>query len=138
MIIKQIKWLQCVNIRNRTYYFFNDMINLSDFDSSLVKIDKKSYKDINVYFIGYITINKIDDYENIHSVNPLYLIIHSAAGHFKEKNDEKYLILDLADKYEEAWSEIKSEIKTIIGGKELFDQKKTTLELELILTIICL
>ena len=124
MIIKQIKWLQCVNIRNRTYYFFNDMINLSDFDSSLVKIDKKSYKDINVYFIGYITINKIDDYENIHSVNPLYLIIHSAAGHFKEKNDEKYLILDLADKYEEAWSEIKSEIKTIIGGKELFDQKK--------------
>ena len=124
MIIKQIKWLQCVNIRNRTYYFFNDMINLSDFDSSLVKIDKKSYKDINVYFIGYITINKIDDYENIHSVNPLYLIIHSAAGHFKEKNDEKYLILDLADKYEEAWSEIKSEIKTIIGGKELFNQKK--------------
>ena len=124
MIIKQIKWLQCVNIRNRTYYFFNDMINLSDFDSSLVKIDKKSYKDINVYFIGYITINKIDDYENIHSVNPLYLIIHSAAGHFKEKNDEKYLILDLADKYEEASSEIKSEIKTIIGGKELFDQKK--------------
>ena len=124
MIIKQIKWLQCVNIRNRTYYFFNDMINLSDFDSSLVKIDKNSYKDINVYFIGYITINKIDDYENIHSVNPLYLIIHSAAGHFKEKNDEKYLILDLADKYEEAWSEIKSEIKTIIGGKELFDQKK--------------
>ena len=124
MIIKQIKWLQCVNIRNRTYYFFNDMINLSDFDSILVKIDKKSYKDINVYFIGYITINKIDDYENIHSVNPLYLIIHSAAGHFKEKNDEKYLILDLADKYEEAWSEIKSEIKTIIGGKELFDQKK--------------
>ena len=83
MIIKQIKWLQCVNIRNRKYYFFNDMINLSDFDSSLVKIDKKSYKDINVYFIGYITINKIDDYENIHSVNPLYLIIHSAAGHFK-------------------------------------------------------
>ena len=100
------------------------MINLSDFDSSLVKIDKKSYKDINVYFIGYITINKNDDYENIHSVNPLYLIIHSAAGHFKEKNDEKYLILDLADKYEEASSEIKSEIKTIIGGKELFDQKK--------------
>ena len=62
--------VKSVNIRNHTYYFFNDMINLSDFDSSLVKIDKKSYKDINVYFIGYITINKIDDYKNIHSVNP--------------------------------------------------------------------
>ena len=126
MIIKQIKWLQCVNIRNRTYYFFNDMINLSDFDSSLVKIDKKSYKDINVYFIGYITINKIDDYENIHSVNPLYLIIHSAAGHFKEKNDEKYLILDLADKYEEAWSEIKSEIKQLLVEKNSLIKKNCT------------
>ena len=115
--------VKSIDIRNRTYYFFNDMINLSDFDSSLVKIDKKSYKDINVYFIGYITINKIDDYENIHSVNSLYLIIHSDAGHFKEKNDDKYLTLDLADKYEEIWSEIRSQIKTINGGKELFDQK---------------
>ena len=118
--------VKSVNIRNHTYYFFNDMINLSDFDSSLVKIDKKSYKDINVYFIGYITINKIDDYKNIHSVNPLYLIIHSAAGHFKEKNDEKYLILDLTDKYEEAWSEIESEIKQLLVEKNCLIKKKYT------------
>ena len=62
-----------INIKNRTCYFFNDMINLNNFDSNLLKIDKKSYK--NIYYIGYITTEKIDDNENIHCVNPLYLII---------------------------------------------------------------
>ena len=75
------------------------MINLNDFDSSLLKINKKSYKDIDIYYIEYITIKKIDEYQNIHSVNPLRLIIHSATGHFKEKIDEKYFILDSTDKY---------------------------------------
>ena len=51
------------------------MINIEDFDSCLLKIDKKSYKSIDIYYIGYITIKKIDDYENFYSVNPLYLII---------------------------------------------------------------
>ena len=55
----------------------------------------------------------------IHSVNPLYLIIHSATGHFKEKNDKIYLILDSSDKYEKVLSGIRSEIKTLNGGKEL-------------------
>ena len=53
-----------INIENRTYYFFNDMINIEVFDSNLLKIDKKSYKNIDIYYIGYITIKKIDDYEN--------------------------------------------------------------------------
>ena len=65
----------------------------------------------------------MDDYENIHSVNPLYLIIHSATGHFEEKNGEKYLIIDSTDKYEEVFSGIRSEIKTLNGGKELFYEK---------------
>ena len=47
-----------INIENRTYYFFNDMINIKDFDSSLIKIDKKSYKNIAIYNVGYITIKK--------------------------------------------------------------------------------
>ena len=54
----------------------------------------------------------------------MYFIIHFATQHFKEKNDEKYLILDLTDKYEEVLSEIRSEIKTLNGGKELFYKKK--------------
>ena len=61
--------------------------------------------------------------ERINSVNSLYLIIHSATGYFKEKNSEKYLILDSIEKYEEVFSGILSEIKTINGGKEQFYKK---------------
>ena len=61
------------DIKNRTYYFYNDMINIKKFDSNLLKIDKKSYKDIGIYNIGHIKIKKIDDCESIYSVNPLYL-----------------------------------------------------------------
>ena len=111
---------KCISIKNQTPYFFNDIINIKKFDSKLLEIDKKSCKDIDIYYIGYITIKKIDDYENIHTVNPLYLIIHSATGHFKKKNDEKYLILDLTDKFEEFWSGIEWEVKIRNGGKELF------------------
>ena len=60
-----------ISIKNRTYYFFNDMINIKDFDPSLRKISKKSYKNIGIYYIGYITIKSISDYENINSVNLL-------------------------------------------------------------------
>ena len=112
-----------INIKNRSYYFCDDMINIKNFHSNLLKIDKKSYKDIDIYYIGYITIKKFGDCENIHSVNPLYLIIHSATGHFKEKNSDKYLIIDSTDKYEEVFSGIRSEIKTLNGGKELFYEK---------------
>ena len=51
MAVKQI------NIKNRTYYFYNDIIDLENFESNMLKIDKKSYKDIGIYNIGYI-INK--------------------------------------------------------------------------------
>ena len=48
-----------IEIRNWTYYFYNDIINIEEFDSNLLKIDKKSYKDIDIYYIGYITIKKL-------------------------------------------------------------------------------
>ena len=66
-------------IKNRIYYFYNEMINLKNFDSNLLKIDKKHCKGINIYYIGYITIKKICDCENIHSVNPLYLLVNHAS-----------------------------------------------------------
>ena len=72
-----------LNIKNRTYYYFN-VINIKSFCSNLLRIDKKQYKDIDIYYIGYITVKKIGDCENINSGNPLYLMIHSATGYFKE------------------------------------------------------
>ena len=113
-----------INIKNQTYYFFDDMIDIRNFHSNLLKIDKKSHEDIDIYYISYITINKFSHCENIHSENPLYLIIHSATGHFKEKNWEKSLIIDSTEKYEEVFSGIISELKTLNGGKELFYEKK--------------
>ena len=74
-----------IDIKNRTYYFYNYMINIKRFDSNLLKIDKKSYKGIGIYNIGYITIKKIDDYENIYSVNLLYLTIAHASEYIEEK-----------------------------------------------------
>ena len=112
-----------INIKNRSYYFRDDMINIKNFHSNLLTIDKKSNIEIGIYNIGYITIKKFDDYKNIHNVNSLYLIIHSAPGNFKEKSSEKYLILDSTDKYEEVWSVIRSEIKALNGRKEWFYEK---------------
>ena len=63
-----------INIKNRTYYFFDDIIDIKDFDSNLLKIDKNSYKNIDIYYIGYITM-KDSDYLRISSLNLLYLII---------------------------------------------------------------
>ena len=112
-----------INIKNQTYYFFDDMVDIKSFHWNLLKIEEKSYKDIDIYCIGYITIQKFGDCENIHSVNPLYLIIHSATEYFKEKKGEKYLIIDSTDKYEKVLSGIRSEIRRLNGGKELFYKK---------------
>ena len=79
------------------------MISTKNFRSNLLKIYKKSHKDIDIYYIYYITIKKFSDCENIHSMNPLYLIIYSATGQFKEKNGEKYLIIDSKEKYKEVF-----------------------------------
>ena len=65
-----------INIKNRTYYFYNDQINLKDFDANLLKIDKKDYKDNDIYYIGYITFKEIDNCNNINSVNPLNFMIN--------------------------------------------------------------
>ena len=70
------------------------MINLKNFDSNLLKIDKKNYKGINIYYIGYITIKKTDDCQNIHNGNLLYFLVNNASGYINKTNRNKYLIFD--------------------------------------------
>ena len=74
-----------INIKNRTYHFYNDTINLKNFEPNLLKIDIKSYKNIGIYNIGYVTIKTIDDYESIYSVNPLYLLVNHSNGYIEVK-----------------------------------------------------
>ena len=57
-----------INIKKRTYYFYNDQINLKDFDARLLKTDKRDYG-TGIYYIGYVTVNKIANCNNINSVN---------------------------------------------------------------------
>ena len=64
-----------LNIRNRTYYFYNDLINVLNFEANNLKLGKKSWKDTDIYFIGYVDKDKPSDWK-VHSVNPLYLIVN--------------------------------------------------------------
>ena len=73
------------NIKNRSYYFSNDQINLKDFDVRLLTVDKKNYKEIAIYYIGYVTVKKIANCNNINSVNPLYLMINEMLVTLKKK-----------------------------------------------------
>ena len=125
-IINNIKMgaVKQINIKNRTYYFYNDMISIKYFDSILLKIDRKSYKNIGTYNIGYIAIKKIDDYEHIYRVNPLYSLVNHANGFIEEKGVNKYLIFDSTDenkgllkKYNDVWNGIKNKIDERSSGE---------------------
>ena len=76
------------------------MININNFNLSLLKIDKKSYKNIGIYYFGYITV-KDSEYVKINSANSLYLIINEVDGYFEEINGNKYLTLVSTDRNEE-------------------------------------
>ena len=89
------------NIKDQTYYFYNDIIDIKTFDSNNLKLDKKTYKDLDIYNIGYVTIKKIGDCYDVNSVNPLCLRIDNASGYIKEDWIHKYLIFDSTDKNKE-------------------------------------
>ena len=79
------------NIKGRTYYFYNDLINIKNFNNNNLKLDKKGVLGNDVYYVGYITKKR---QWNVFSVNPLYLIINKMKGHFEEVDGDKYLIIN--------------------------------------------
>ena len=107
-----------INIKNGTYYFYNN------FDVKLLKTDKKSYRDIGIYNIGYVTKKKIGDCMNINSVNPLYLGITHVSGYTEEKDMAKYLVFDstdenkeLLEKCNDVFNAIRDKIKEISSNE---------------------
>ena len=113
-----------INTKNRTYYFFDGMINIKDFHPSLIKIGKKSYKNIGIYNILYITKKSISYCENINSVIPLYLMIGEVDGYIEESNGKKYLTFSSTDKnkkvlekYTSISDKVKYHIQTINANK---------------------
>ena len=113
--------LKQLNIKNRTYYFYNDLINIKDFDARLLKLDKKTSIGLGIYYIGYVT--KKPEW-NVNSVNPLYLMINRIDGFIEEKNGDKYLNIadtnrnsEVLKKYSEVWNGIKDCIEKINNNK---------------------
>ena len=106
-----------INIKNQTYYFYSDIMDLKTFDSNNLKLDKKTYKDLDIYKIGYATIKKIGHGYDIKSVNPIYLLIGNASGYIKEINKDKYLVFDDTDEiktsYDDVFNRIIDKIKQI-------------------------
>ena len=110
-----------MNIKNRTYYFYNDLVNIKDFDPKLLKLEKTTSMDIDIYCMGYVT--KKDEYK-INSVNPLYFLFHRIDGFIEEKEEDKYLNIASTDKnsemlkkYSEVWNGIKDCIEKINDSK---------------------
>ena len=103
-----------LNIKNRSYYLFNDLINVLNFEASNLKLDKKTWISLDLYYIGYV--EKKPDW-NVNSVNHLYLMINIFYGHIEEENGVKYLIItdisknsDVLKKYDQVFSGIKYHI----------------------------
>ena len=74
-----------IDIEKQTYYFFNGIINIKNFDPNNIKIDRMSYKNILTYYIGYVTIKDLK-YVKITSLSPLYLIVSKVNEYFQEIN----------------------------------------------------
>ena len=105
-----------INIKNRTYYFFNDTINIKNFDLNQIKTDQKSYNNLS--------------YVRISSVDPLYLIIDKVDRYIEENNENKYLTLVSNDKskgtlkkYTELWDKIKDLIRSITKTPGNYSEK---------------
>ena len=90
--------LKQINIKNETYYFYNDIIDFDEFDESKIKVEKKDFNNIDIYYLGYEHKKKISECDVINSVNPLYLRIVDINGQFeKGKDDVWYLIISDGD-----------------------------------------
>ena len=101
-----------INIKNKTYYFYNDIINLDEFNESKIKFDKKDFNDIDIYYLGYEHKKKISECDVINSVNPLYLRIVDMKGQFETGEDDAwYLIISHKDDVYEKLMNIFESIK---------------------------
>ena len=108
--------LKEINIKNRTYYhFYNGIINIETFDSNMLKLDKKTYKNLDIYNIGYVTVKKIGSGYDINSVNPLYLRINNGNRYIEKKDSNRYLVFDLTDKNKELLKKYSDVFNRIMG-----------------------
>ena len=125
-----------ISMKSHIYYFFDDIINIKEFDPNNIKLDENSYKNILIYYIGYMTIKDLK-YIKISSVNPLYLMFNKMNGYFEEINGNNYLTLvaandskDRIKKYEELWIKITDLITLVTKKADDYDEKFIKIKLD--------
>ena len=115
-----------LNFKDRSYYFYNDLINVWNFDKRHLKVDRKTRKDINIYYFGYI--GRKPEWL-VNSMNQLYFIVNRSYGIVssseEEKDKKKYLTItepdDVSKKYSEIFSEIRQKIKKVSSEEVIYD-----------------
>ena len=105
-----------INIKNQIYYFYNDIINLDEFDGSKIKVDRKNFNDINVYYLGYEYKKNITECNEINSVNLWYLIIFGDT--------------DVLRKFANIWKSIRAKIEENTGGIVQYDKDYMKIKFE--------
>ena len=131
MIVKDI------NIKNHTYYFFDDIINVKELDPNSIKKDETSCKNILIYYIACVTI-KDSKYVIINSANPFYLMFNRINRYFEEINGNHYLTLVSANeskekikKYEEPWIKIRDLFRSVTKKLDDYDEKYMKIKFDL-------
>ena len=125
-----------IDIKNRTYYFYNDIIDPDEFDGSKTKVDRKNFNDIGIYYLGYEYKKKITECNEINSVNPLYLRIKDMKGQFKKGKGDNvwYLIIfgdaDVLRKFANIWKSIRAKIEENTGGIVQYDKDYMKIKFE--------
>ena len=128
--------LRQMNIKNHSYYFYNDIIDFDEFDESKIKIDKKDFNDINIYYLGYEYKKKITECNVINSVNPIYLRIRDITGQFKKNKDGNawYLIIsddaDILRKFANIWKSIRASIEENTDDIVQYDKNDMKIKFE--------
>ena len=125
-----------INIKNRTFCFYNDVINLDEFDRSKIKVDRKNFNDTDIYYLGYEYQKKITECNEINSVNPLYLRIKDMKGQFKKGKGDNvwYLTIfgdaDVLRKFANIWKSIRAKIEENAGGIVQYDKDYMKIKFE--------
>ena len=125
------------NIENRTYHFHNDVINLDKFDGSKIKVGKKNFNDIDIYYLGYEYKKKITECNEINSINQLYLSIKDMKGQFKKgKGDNVWYLIIFGDanvlrKFANIWKKIRAKIEENTGDIVQYDKDYMKIKFEI-------
>ena len=125
-----------INIKNRTYYFYNDIINLDEFDGSKIKVDGKNFNDTDIYYLGSEYKKKITECNEINSVNALYFTIKDMNGQFKKgKDDNVWHLIIFGDayvlrKFSNIWRSIRAKIEENTGGIVQYDKDYMKIKFE--------